>query len=162
MDPENDDEMNTRLGEIMGFTNFGMNKPDFKKRKTSHDNNPVTATSSNAIPLGNQNSLYAQPLTHNPNPAHTSNQVPHVATSGVAAAAVGASSASPSTEQPKNAFPTGVPMEIFDKLTWKELEAYRKGVKKDNGDLAWFLPSFIEDPWAKLEKSAGGNGAGPS
>lgn len=46
---------------------------------------------------------------------------------------------------PTTAFPTGVPKGFFDKLTWKELEAFRKGVKDGNGDVAFFLPSFIED-----------------
>jgi hypothetical protein len=49
-------------------------------------------------------------------------------------------------------FPGGIPKQFFDKLDWKELEALRKGVKDENGDIAYFLPSFIEDPWAKLER----------
>ncbi|QDS78146.1 hypothetical protein FKW77_004757 [Venturia effusa] len=59
---------------------------------------------------------------------------------------------------PTTAFPTGVPKGFFDKLTWKELEQFRKGVKDENGDVAYFLPSFIEDPWAKLEREAEGSG----
>jgi hypothetical protein len=62
------------------------------------------------------------------------------------------------TSSPTTAFPTGVPKGFFDKLTWKELEAFRKGVKDENGDVAFFLPSFIEDPWAKLEREAEGSG----
>jgi hypothetical protein len=153
MDFMDQEEIDARLGDMMGFTTFGM-QPEAKKRKTS-DDNPVTATGSNAQPIGsrsNQNGMHQHPLTHNP-----AQQPPQVT------AEIMSSVASPSAEQqPKNAFPTGVPMEIFDKLTWKELEAYRKGVKKDNGDLAWFLPSFIEDPWAKLEKEKGGNEGGPA
>jgi hypothetical protein len=64
--------------------------------------------------------------------------------------------ASPKT----TAFPTGVPKQFFDKLTWKELEAFRKGVKDGNGDVAFFLPSFIEDPWAKLEREREVEGSG--
>jgi hypothetical protein len=41
-------------------------------------------------------------------------------------------------------FPGGIPKGFFDKLDWKELEALRKGVKDENGDVAYFLPSFIE------------------
>jgi hypothetical protein len=55
-------------------------------------------------------------------------------------------------ERRAKSFPTGVPKQFFDQLTWKELEAYRKGVKDENGDIAYFLPSFVEDPWAKLER----------
>jgi hypothetical protein len=56
-----------------------------------------------------------------------------------------------STSKPTS-FPGGIPKQFFDKLDWKELEALRKGVKDENGDIAYFLPSFIEDPWAKLER----------
>ncbi|RAR03270.1 hypothetical protein DDE82_005280 [Stemphylium lycopersici] len=34
-----------------------------------------------------------------------------------------------------------------------ELNALRNGVQNENGDTAYFLPSFVEDPWAKLPKS---------
>jgi hypothetical protein len=155
MDDYEDPEIDTRLGDLMGFTNFGA-KPQAKKQRTSEEE---AATSSNAVPLGQRQDRDAddhdkgkqaqmRELTHNP-AASKRHQDPLAATS-----------VSPTTsEQAKGAFPTGVPMEIFDKLTWKELEAYRKGVKQQNGDLAYFLPSFIEDPWAKLEKS--GAGASP-
>lgn len=125
MDLTNPEDMEAQMGAMMGFTTFGA-QPDAKKRKTEHES-PAGQTST-------EPGLHSHPLTHNP--------------------AQPATLASPTTpEQPKSAFPTGVPMEIFDKLTWKELEAYRKGVRKENGDLAWFLPSFIEDPWAKLESA---------
>ncbi|KAF2436276.1 hypothetical protein EJ08DRAFT_233058 [Tothia fuscella] len=64
----------------------------------------------------------------------------------------GATSASGPIAGRSKSFPTGVPKQFFDQLTWKELEAYRKGVKDENGDIAYFLPSFVEDPWAKLER----------
>ncbi|KAI7286418.1 hypothetical protein KC345_g1122 [Hortaea werneckii] len=31
------------------------------------------------------------------------------------------------------------------------LQASRHGIKNDRGDMAYFLPSFIEDPWKGLE-----------
>ncbi|KAI4613923.1 hypothetical protein J4E80_006611 [Alternaria sp. BMP 0032] len=37
-----------------------------------------------------------------------------------------------------------------------ELNALRHGVRMENGDTAYFLPSFVEDPWAKLGKAGGG------
>ena len=30
------------------------------------------------------------------------------------------------------------------------LQALRRGVRNERGDMAYFLPSFLEDPWAKL------------
>jgi len=36
-----------------------------------------------------------------------------------------------------------------------ELNALRHGVRMENGDTAYFLPSFAEDPWARLRKGGG-------
>ncbi|KAF2267406.1 hypothetical protein CC78DRAFT_76637 [Lojkania enalia] len=33
-----------------------------------------------------------------------------------------------------------------------ELGALRRGVRNENGDTAYFLPSFVEDPWERLEQ----------
>jgi hypothetical protein len=32
-----------------------------------------------------------------------------------------------------------------------ELNALRFGVRNEQGDMAYFLPSFVEDPWAKIK-----------
>jgi len=34
-------------------------------------------------------------------------------------------------------------------------QAYRHGVKNEQGDMAYFLPSFLEDPWQELRTAAG-------
>jgi hypothetical protein len=33
------------------------------------------------------------------------------------------------------------------------MNALRQGVKNEHGDLAYFLPSFVEDPWERLQKN---------
>lgn len=38
----------------------------------------------------------------------------------------------------------------------EDLAAYRRGVKNERGDMAYFLPSFLEDPWKDLRKSKSG------
>ena len=30
------------------------------------------------------------------------------------------------------------------------LQALRRGVRNERGDMAYFLPSFLEDPWKEL------------
>lgn len=35
-------------------------------------------------------------------------------------------------------------------ITQAELNALRSGVKDENGDTAYFLPSFVEDPWERF------------
>ena len=37
-------------------------------------------------------------------------------------------------------------------ISRSELHALQRGVKDEKGDTAYFLPSFVEDPWEKLEK----------
>lgn len=45
-------------------------------------------------------------------------------------------------------------------ITQDELQALRKGVRDERGDVAYFLPSFVEDPWEKLGGVGGVGGAG--
>ncbi|KAF2747173.1 hypothetical protein M011DRAFT_477620 [Sporormia fimetaria CBS 119925] len=40
-------------------------------------------------------------------------------------------------------------------VTKAELNALRQGIRNSRGDLAYFLPSFVEDPWEKLERGRG-------
>ena len=35
------------------------------------------------------------------------------------------------------------------------LAAYRHGVRNERGDMVYFLPSFLEDPWAGLRREGG-------
>lgn len=37
-------------------------------------------------------------------------------------------------------------------ISKKELNALRSGVKDERGDTAYFLPSFVEDPWEMLKQ----------
>lgn len=37
-----------------------------------------------------------------------------------------------------------------------ELNALRNGVQNEHGDTAYFLPSFVEDPWVRLAKRSSG------
>lgn len=41
-------------------------------------------------------------------------------------------------------------------LSADELHALRRGVKNTRGDTMYFLPSFIEDPWAELKAGTAG------
>ena len=37
----------------------------------------------------------------------------------------------------------------------KSLQALREGVRNANGDMVYFLPSFLEDPWERLQPRQG-------
>ncbi|ORY04300.1 hypothetical protein BCR34DRAFT_491675 [Clohesyomyces aquaticus] len=55
---------------------------------------------------------------------------------------------SPSMEPPMATFSFGgLP------ISQPELDALRKGVQNAAGDMAYFLPSFVEDPWERLRKN---------
>lgn len=38
-------------------------------------------------------------------------------------------------------------------ITKSELNALKQGVKNERGDVMFFLPSFVEDPWERLERN---------
>ncbi|KAF1816136.1 hypothetical protein P152DRAFT_470180 [Eremomyces bilateralis CBS 781.70] len=45
-------------------------------------------------------------------------------------------------------------------LSQGDLQALRSGVRNPDGDMVYFLPSFIEDPWARLKKGVANSGEG--
>lgn len=47
------------------------------------------------------------------------------------------------TSEPQRALGAGTEEE--------QLQALRHGVKNSNGDMVYFLPSFLEDPWKNLQ-----------
>lgn len=52
---------------------------------------------------------------------------------------------------PPASFPQGPVITATGKqLGQAELQALRKGVRNGRGDTVYFLPSFVEDPWASL------------
>ncbi|KAF1963581.1 hypothetical protein CC80DRAFT_364821, partial [Byssothecium circinans] len=55
-------------------------------------------------------------------------------------------------QQPRGGHPDATDMISFggEPISRAELNALRSGVKDENGDTAYFLPSFVEDPWANM------------
>ena len=43
----------------------------------------------------------------------------------------------------------------LDQMTHTDLNALKMGMKNEHGDSVYFLPSFVEDPWAKLVEENG-------
>lgn len=177
-----DIEIDPAIAEAMGFSSFG----GTKRRKFNHDSATIDPditkphpSGANTAPLGSRlnpdhgvdlpkrpeyanyqdPSLSMPPQTYQqgfdlpkrPPKPETTNRQQNVEKS--------IENQNAEISSPTTAFPTGVPKGFFDKLTWKELEQFRKGVKDENGDVAYFLPSFIEDPWAKLERDAEASGS---
>ncbi|KAL9095427.1 MAG: hypothetical protein Q9165_002298 [Trypethelium subeluteriae] len=40
----------------------------------------------------------------------------------------------------------------LEQMTPKDLEALKTGIRNEKGDMVYFLPSFVEDPWAEVIK----------
>jgi len=151
-DDDYDDEfaVDPTLAASLGFSSFGT-QPSAKKRKYGHNDNAFVDPSSsssqnkpkaaqkdagkgaNALPLGRRkDTAIAASAMIEPLKAVISSPVIVEATSITTS----------SVNQ-------GAPS-----LTSREvgIEAYRHGVKQSNGDMAYFLPSFLEDPWARLNQ----------
>lgn len=138
MDDADDMDIDPALAAAMGFSGFGT-QPNNKKRKFNTNEGFVdpeigksdskgkgkgkAATGANDIPVGR------------PKPRDATTAVEADANgSGVKTAFAGAgagASASTTGEKPS-------------------LEALRLGVVNEKGDMAYFLPSFLEDPWKGL------------
>lgn len=130
MDSSDDFEIDPAIAAAMGFSGFG--KAPNKKRKYDNDgfiDPDITApqgTSANKLPIGERKSTKTTESAMHPSqtaevPFRTEPQV----------------SRSHAPETDSKGPPT--------------LQALRNGVRNERGDLAIFLPSFIEDPWARLK-----------
>lgn len=131
-----DFEIDPAIAAAMGFSNFG--SASNKKRKFNDNDGFVDpdiakggpqGTSANNLPIGER-----KPTVR-------------------AAESVATSSSSTSqvpfrTEQPKQMESMAHETDSDGKPT---LQALKNGIRNEKGDLAIFLPSFIEDPWKGLK-----------
>jgi hypothetical protein len=134
-----DMEIDPEIAAAMGFASFG---GATKKRKLNVDeavvdtaNKGKSATGSNSQPLGQPT---ARPAAKEPpgNPRIRSSAIVRTANKRAAAKVI---------ETTTNTYPAS---------GTANLGALRKGVRNARGDTAYFLPSFLEDPWESLRKKA--------
>jgi len=140
MADDEDVELDPAIAEAMGFSGFGA-QPG-KKRKL---NSTVAITGGNSQPLGKQGNRKTH--TGPPGDAITSLN-PKIRSVSADVAQVGSADStmqdSGSMGQPAMAANTN----DNDK---DSLRALASGVRNESGDMVYFLPSFIEDPWARLK-----------
>ena len=136
-DPENF-EVDPAIAEAMGFSGFGM-----QNRKRKFD----TSDAYVAPPKQSKESQYNQN-------GETERSVP---SADVGETTQEEQSRPVADGDGMNQHVTGDPMQdsTFSSIgndTVKEsrLEALRHGIRNENGDMVYFLPSFIEDPWKNL------------
>ncbi|CAN9210015.1 unnamed protein product [Alternaria alternata] len=142
-----DDEENDEIAAAMGFASFG----GTKKRKFDHspkakpDANDASGANSTALGVRTKkvasaedvkNAGLASFLARGQNlPEHP----PPTATTQAPAASADQSAG----EMVSFGGPS---------VSRAELNMLRNGVRTENGDTVYFLPSFVEDPWARLRK----------
>ncbi|KAF2853896.1 hypothetical protein T440DRAFT_292962 [Plenodomus tracheiphilus IPT5] len=146
-----DEEEDMDIAAAMGFGSFG----GTKKRKYDHTKSPKPtaddASGANSTQLGVRPKKLASTQETDPEDAISLDSKDHRTAESLA---VPANLHSAPKEQPHNDAST---METVSfggpPITRGELNALKFGVKDENGDVAYFLPSFVEDPWASLKKT---------
>ena len=166
-----DEEENADIAAAMGFASFG----GTKKRKFDHTNSPkakADASGANSTRLGvrmkkatdtqeegsEQSAHQVAPAQSN---AHVEAQKTQAAGSGLASFLARGQSLPDKPPGTQNTATLPAPSEQSTAemisfggpaVSRGELNALRNGVQTENGDTAYFLPSFVEDPWVKLRK----------
>ncbi|KAF2631547.1 hypothetical protein BU25DRAFT_190813 [Macroventuria anomochaeta] len=159
-----DFDENDEMAAMMGFSSFG----GTKKRKFDQAHSPAkdeysasganstelgvrTKASSNENPSGEE-PLSAAPLAKAPPPASglasflaRGQALPEKPPNAAPVRQDGTTQAGPSASELISFGGPSIPR--------AELNALRFGVKNADGDTAYFLPSFVEDPWGKLLSS---------
>ncbi|KAF1942516.1 hypothetical protein EJ02DRAFT_166110 [Clathrospora elynae] len=175
-----DDEENAEIAAAMGFASFG----GAKKRKFDHTNSPkakADASGANSTELGvrtkkisstdemdvedsTTDPIHQAAQSAIPSPDISNNTREPAVGSGLATFLARGQSLPekpPVVQHVQHASAqsdhSATDMVSFGgpSVSRTELNALRNGVQNEAGDTAYFLPSFVEDPWAKLRKDGG-------
>ncbi|KAH7081599.1 hypothetical protein BKA63DRAFT_530590 [Paraphoma chrysanthemicola] len=160
-----DEEDDLDIAAAMGFSSFG----GAKKRKYDQTNSPKTpsvmdASGANSTELGvrpkktaSDDSEVAGPTTAGTKLSTSTKKAPPPTGLADFLARAQTLPDKPSTAQQDASTPTQADPSSLETISFggpsisrAELNALKFGVKNDNGDTAYFLPSFVEDPWEKL------------
>lgn len=143
-----DPALNAELLATMGFASFGSMRP--KRKRGSDDTRPAKhggGQGANALPLGQRKEARESARGGAEAGRREGVGEGEVTSRGDEAAAV-------ATEQHSAQGYRGADAEMVEvgvtRIARGELRALAQGVTTANGDVAYFLPSFIEDPWARL------------
>jgi hypothetical protein len=159
------DEENEDIAAAMGFSSFGGSK----KRKFDQASSPNTtkdsASGANSTHLGVRPKNAQQHVPEDgAHVASTNNSTPKPskpAATGLAEFLARAKTLPDKPPQAEEHYNAASQNNISvteavsfggEPITRAELNALRFGVPGENGDTAYFLPSFVEDPWANLKR----------
>jgi hypothetical protein len=156
------------IAAAMGFSSFG----GTKKRKYDQTDSPkakVDASGANSTQLGvrtkktteNDTDVLGEDIANIAQPALPMNKAQKPpATTGLAAFLSRAQTVSEIPVQTQGTAsasnqlePSSTEMVSFGgpSISKDELQALRFGVRNEHGDTVYFLPNFVEDPWANIK-----------
>lgn len=139
MEPTEDFEIDPAIAEAMGFTGFGM-QPGKKRKFNANDgvvDDVSSATAGNKEPLGKGKKFPDRPANSSET---TTNDGPHTISES-------STLHDPAGHQSAGAH---VPVASAQGRGKPTIEELKNGVRSENGDVAYFMPSFLEDPWKDL------------
>lgn len=132
MDDSDDFEIDPAMAEAMGFTKFGGQKR--KYRDDAIVDSPSNANFTPKKATGSAIPDHSKPVSAvTVTPSRGEKAAVHIDGANSAGAA-------------NTATASGV-----DGEDEQSLHALRQGVRNANGDMVYFLPSFLEDPWRRLK-----------
>ncbi|KAH9869652.1 hypothetical protein IAQ61_006862 [Plenodomus lingam] len=148
--PAMDGEEDIDIAAAMGFGSFG----NTNKRKYDRTQSPIAsaddASGANSTQLGVRPKKFASTQQEAPENSKPSGSNDHSTTDDLS------NPLSPeSTPHQPHEQPSAMEMVSFGgpPITRNELNALKFGVQDENGDTAYFLPNFVEDPWASLKSN---------
>lgn len=136
---DNDDfNIDPAIAEAMGFSGFGT-QPGKKRKFDANDavvdpdvKGQASGKGANSLPLG---------IRKPPQPSATLGGNPTGAT---------AEGATQDRTDESTLLQPSINGPEDSRATRPDLQALRHGVRNENGDMVYFLPSFLEDPWKDL------------
>ncbi|KAK5138035.1 hypothetical protein LTR08_005832 [Meristemomyces frigidus] len=137
MAEDDDFDIDPSIAKAMGFSGFGM-QPGKKRKFDVNDGFVDPSVKKQATP--------PEGLSK----GKGANDVPLGIRNGRETMAYGDSTSASDggvAPKPKSAPGPSAPSELTGQA---RLQALRQGLKNERGDMAYFLPSFIEDPWKNL------------
>ena len=167
MDAENDDfDIDPELAASMGFAAFGT-QPNAKKRKFAHNDAVVDIAPAESKSGANATQLGIRPRANEEKGAsaaevsesnHAVMGKEHGGMYQLPAKPMFSDSRTSSSVQQTQAIDQSssemyarIKGKRMEELDGSELAALSKGVRNEAGDMAYFKPSFFEDPWERLK-----------
>ncbi|KZM22320.1 uncharacterized protein EKO05_0000195 [Ascochyta rabiei] len=156
---------NDEMAAMMGFSSFGAKKRKFDQANSPKAQDGYSASGANSTELGVRTKASSDEQQGSEDPLGAVSSVqqtpkPPAPASGLASF-LARGQALPEKPTKPTRFPREAPTEADPSasetvsfggpsISRGELNTLKFGIKNESGDAAYFLPSFVEDPWERL------------